>query len=40
MAYYLGTLLNSLTISLIALFAGFNYLAATDAWHLFFRDVI
>lgn len=40
MAYYLGTLLNTLTISLIALFAGFIYLVATDGWYLSFGDVV
>ena len=40
MAYYVGTLLNTLIICIIALIAGFIYLIATDGWYLSFSDVI
>lgn len=40
MAYYVGTLLNTLIICIIALIVGFIYLIATDGWYLSFSDVI
>lgn len=40
LSYYLGTVLNTLIICLIALAAGSIYLLATDGWYLSFGDVV